>query len=61
MASVLITGASRGNGRATAIKLAASGWTVYAGVRSETDGAELASVAGANLTPLVLDITDAAQ
>jgi len=59
MASVLITGASRGIGRATAIKLASNGWTVHAGVRSEADGAELAAAAGANLTPLVLDITDA--
>jgi len=59
MASVLITGASRGIGRATAIKLAASGWTVYAGVRSASDGAGLAAAAGTNLTPLVLDITDA--
>src|SRR4051794_21439601 len=59
MASVLITGASRGIGRATAIKFASNGWTVYAGVRSESDGAELADAAGTNLTPLVLDITDA--
>lgn len=59
MASVLITGASRGIGRATAIKLASAGWTVYAGVRSETDGKQLAADAGANLIPLVLDITDA--
>lgn len=61
MASVLITGASRGIGRATAIKLAAAGWTVYAGVRSETDGEQLAADGGANLVPLVLDVTDAAH
>ena len=59
MATVLITGASRGIGRATAIKLAADGWTVYAGVRSESDGKDLAAAAGSNLAPLVLDITDA--
>jgi NAD(P)-dependent dehydrogenase (short-subunit alcohol dehydrogenase family) len=61
MASVLITGASRGIGRATAISLAASGWTVFAGVRSEVDGKELAEAAGPNLAPLVLDITNSAD
>jgi NAD(P)-dependent dehydrogenase (short-subunit alcohol dehydrogenase family) len=59
MASVLITGASRGIGRASAIKLAAAGWTVYAGVRSEADGKRLAADAGPSLVPLVLDVTDA--
>lgn len=59
MPSVLITGASRGIGRATAIRLAAAGWTVHAGVRSDADGASLAAEAGSNLVPVVLDITDA--
>ncbi len=38
MPTVLITGASTGIGRATALRLAASGWTVLAGVRKTADG-----------------------
>jgi NAD(P)-dependent dehydrogenase (short-subunit alcohol dehydrogenase family) len=57
--SVLITGASRGIGRATALRLARAGWTVYATVRKEADGAELvAAAAGHQVTPLRLDVTD---
>jgi NAD(P)-dependent dehydrogenase (short-subunit alcohol dehydrogenase family) len=57
--SVLITGASRGIGRATALRLARAGWSVYATVRQESDGAELvAEAAGRQVTPLRLDVTD---
>jgi NAD(P)-dependent dehydrogenase (short-subunit alcohol dehydrogenase family) len=59
MASVLVTGASRGIGRATAIHLAHRGWQVFAGVRRSQDGAHLAAMAG--VTPLPLDITDLDQ
>lgn len=58
MAQVFITGASRGIGRATALRLAAGGWDVVAGVRREEDGATLAAESP-RITPVVLDVTDA--
>jgi NAD(P)-dependent dehydrogenase (short-subunit alcohol dehydrogenase family) len=58
---VLVTGASSGIGRETALRLAAGGWHVYAGVRKTADGAALAAAAAAELTPLLLDVTDTAQ
>jgi NAD(P)-dependent dehydrogenase (short-subunit alcohol dehydrogenase family) len=59
--TVLITGASTGIGRATALGLAASGWTVLAGVRKAADGEALRAVAGERVMPLELDVTDQAQ
>jgi NAD(P)-dependent dehydrogenase (short-subunit alcohol dehydrogenase family) len=61
VASVLITGASRGIGKATASRLALNGWDVYAGVRQASDGAALAEESGGRIRPIVLDITDAEQ
>lgn len=58
MPSVLITGASRGIGRATALRLANAGWEVHAGVRREQDGDALVA-ADSRITPVVLDITKA--
>lgn len=58
MPTVLITGASRGIGRSTALRLAAAGWDVLAGVRKEQDAAALAAE-HERITPIVLDITNA--
>jgi NAD(P)-dependent dehydrogenase (short-subunit alcohol dehydrogenase family) len=60
--SVLVSGASRGIGRATALRLARAGWTVYATVRKAADGEELvAEAAGHDVRPLRLDVTDDEQ
>jgi NAD(P)-dependent dehydrogenase (short-subunit alcohol dehydrogenase family) len=47
---VVVTGASSGIGKATALRMAAAGWHVYAGVRRPADG-------DSRLTPLILDVT----
>jgi NAD(P)-dependent dehydrogenase (short-subunit alcohol dehydrogenase family) len=62
--TVLVTGASTGIGRATALRLAGSGWTVLAGVRDPAVGEQLVAAAdgaGRTLTPLTLDVTSSAQ
>jgi NAD(P)-dependent dehydrogenase (short-subunit alcohol dehydrogenase family) len=56
--SVLISGASRGIGRATALRLARAGWTVYGTVRRDEDGEELVAEAGDAVRALRLDVTD---
>ncbi len=61
MPTVLITGASTGIGRATALRLAASGWTVLAGVRKTADGEALSAAGGERVLSVELDVTDAAQ
>jgi NAD(P)-dependent dehydrogenase (short-subunit alcohol dehydrogenase family) len=53
--NVLITGTSRGLGRAVAERLAATGWTVWAGVRDETRPAPAGAAAS-----VVLDVRDPA-
>jgi NAD(P)-dependent dehydrogenase (short-subunit alcohol dehydrogenase family) len=57
--AVLVTGASTGIGRATALMMVRNGWHVYAGVRSDEAAHKLSEVDG--VTPLRLDITDADQ
>lgn len=59
----VVTGASSGVGRATALRLAALGHHVYATVRTASAAADLRSEArssldGAFLQPMVLDLTD---
>lgn len=61
MKSVLITGASTGIGRATALHLDGRGWRVFAGVRKEEDAASLGEAGSDRLVPLMLDVTDAGQ
>ncbi len=59
--SVLITGASTGIGAACALALDGEGFRVYAGVRRAADGEALQRDASSQLTPLLLDVTDAAS
>jgi NAD(P)-dependent dehydrogenase (short-subunit alcohol dehydrogenase family) len=61
MKSVLITGASTGIGRATALWLDQRGWRVLAGVRREADAEALRAVGSQRLEPVLLDVTDAGQ
>ncbi len=61
MRTVLVTGASTGIGRAGALRLDAAGWKVFAGVRREEDAEALRAAGTANLSPLLLDVTDAEQ
>ena len=58
--AVLVSGTSTGIGAATALHLAGKGFQVFAGVRRDDDGEALAARASGGLTPLRLDITDAA-
>jgi NAD(P)-dependent dehydrogenase (short-subunit alcohol dehydrogenase family) len=58
--AVLVTGASTGIGRATALRLHSRGFTVFAGVRKAEDGAALQAAASDRLVPLIIDVTKAA-
>ena len=62
MPTVLITGASTGIGRATALRMSRAGWKVLAGVRAEQVGRELAAEGPAGrIEPLRLDVTSEEQ
>lgn len=55
--TLLVTGASTGIGEACARHMAAKGWTVFAGVRSQKDADALKQGAIGDLRPLILDVT----
>ncbi len=59
MATVLVTGAGRGIGAATAQRLAGAGWEVLAGVRRSQDAEPLVAAHPGRVTPVTLDITNA--
>jgi NAD(P)-dependent dehydrogenase (short-subunit alcohol dehydrogenase family) len=61
MPRVLVTGAARGIGRATTLRLAAAGWDVIAGVRQESDGDDLLKANPGPSMTVPLDVTDEAQ
>ncbi|MCK2218489.1 SDR family NAD(P)-dependent oxidoreductase [Actinomadura sp. ATCC 31491] len=57
--TVMITGTSSGVGRASALALAARGFTVFAGVREESDGEALRRASADEIVPVRVDVTDA--
>lgn len=57
MKSVLVSGASKGIGLATAILLANSGYRVYAGVRTDDSKSEIEALGYDSITPVILDVT----
>jgi NAD(P)-dependent dehydrogenase (short-subunit alcohol dehydrogenase family) len=59
--SVLITGTSTGIGRGCVERMAADGWTVYAGVRKDADGDTLKHAVSGDVRPVLLDVTDQKQ
>jgi NAD(P)-dependent dehydrogenase (short-subunit alcohol dehydrogenase family) len=61
MRTVVITGASTGIGRASALRLAQAGFHVFAGVRRQEDGEALRALTSGRLTPVHIDVTDGAS
>ncbi|MFB9151072.1 SDR family oxidoreductase [Roseovarius ramblicola] len=57
MKTILITGASSGIGKATALRFQAEGWNVIATMRDPSGGAELGALDNVHVTRL--DVTDA--
>lgn len=55
--AVLVTGASKGIGHATALLLDRGGYRVYAGYRDEADASRLREAASRALVPVRLDVT----
>ena len=61
MPSVLVTGASRGIGRAIAQHLATLGWDVVAGVRTKQDADAVTALDPQRISAVILDVSDAAH
>jgi len=61
MRSVLVTGASTGIGRATALRLDGAGWRVFAGFRNPADGESLRAEGSERIVPVQLDVTEPEQ
>jgi NAD(P)-dependent dehydrogenase (short-subunit alcohol dehydrogenase family) len=59
--SVVITGASSGIGRATALYLTQQGFRVFAGVRKPSDAEALRAASRGALVPIEIDVTDRAS
>ena len=56
--TVLVTGASSGIGRASALLLSENGFRVFAAVRKTVDGERLQADCGPGLHPVIMDVTD---
>lgn len=59
--TVVITGTSTGIGRASVEKMAAAGWTVYAGVRKDADADAVKQAVEGDVRPVILDVTEPDQ
>lgn len=56
--SIVITGASSGIGRATALRLAKAGWRVFAAIRKDSDAEQIKNEARGALETIRLDVVD---
>jgi short-subunit dehydrogenase len=54
---IVLTGASTGIGKATALDLDQRGYTVFAGVRKQQDAEDLKKLGSERLKPIILDVT----
>jgi NAD(P)-dependent dehydrogenase (short-subunit alcohol dehydrogenase family) len=59
--AVVVTGASTGIGRATAIELDRIGYRVFAGVRKDSDAESIRGEGSDRLEPLTIDVADEAS